>query len=332
MDAAGPFLVIPTKRGAVPILTPAQVDAILLPVERLMATSVFDAMDFVKPCSAAQMSLSAFCGWSGYGTVLTLRSSFHGPHASAASTDSAVAGDSEKGRSVVTFERWCEVVRATKPVLAVGMHESTPLCEPLNKRRRVAATRSATWGDKTEATTDLGCTVLPSISVDSAHDGGFVDAVPRGENCYEFFQTLQSLQLSADKCSMCVVTSIPALLAAMASNVRLMECPLPWTLAEKGVALVLPTGGAKASAPPLLDLNDNAFVLDISPIAEDCDCFTCRRHCRAYLHHLLTVQEMNSDILLAMHNLTQVVQLVRAYRGADTSAREALVRTVACAL
>ncbi|CAG9576604.1 conserved hypothetical protein [Leishmania major strain Friedlin] len=336
MDSQGPFLVIPTKRGAVPTLTPAQANAILEPSERILATSVFEAMDFVKPCIEAGMQLSTYCGLSGYKTVLTLRSSFQGLHASASSSDTAVAGDNERGRAVISFEKWRDVVKATRPTFAVAVHESLPLCEPLNKRRRVAATRSETWLANTEEASDLGCTILPSISAGCTHDGGYIDAVPRGENSYEFFQTLQALQLSPKKCTMCVAPSISVLLAAMVSNVSLLECPLPWTLAEKGVALLLPLEEATTTSPepvvPLLDLNDNVYALDINPIAEGCDCFTCKRHCRAYLHHLLTVQEMNSDILLVMHNLAQVVLLVRAYRCASAPTREALVSRVASAL
>jgi queuine tRNA-ribosyltransferase accessory subunit len=264
--------------------------------------------------------------------VLTLRSSFQGAHSSAGSTDAAVAGDNEKGRAVVSVEKWCEVVRATKPTIAVELHESVPLSEPLNKRRRIAATRSETWQSKTEAVADLGCVLMPSVSVGNAHTTGFVDAVPRNEDTLEFFRALQALKLSAAGPSMCVAHSISAVVAALLSNVTLVESPLPWVLAEKGVAVVFPTSDDDAKhtddAAALMDLNDNVFTLDIRPIAAECPCFTCSRHTRAYLHHLLTVQEMNSDILLSIHNLSQVVRLVRAYRCAGAEEREGLVRRV----
>lgn len=333
MDAAGPFLVIPTKRGAVPTLTPAQANAILDPAERIVATAVFDALDFVKPCTESGMSMSDYCGLHGYRTVLTLRSSFQGTHASAASTDAAVAGDNERGRAVVSVEKWGEVVRATKPTIAVEMHEAVALSEPQLKRRRVAATRSETWLAKTEALADLGCTLMPSISAEKTHAAGFIDAVPRNENALEFFCTLQSLKLATAAPSMCVAYSVSALVAAMVSHVTYIECPLPWALAEKGIAIVFPltSEDAKVAAPPLLDFNDNVFTLDINPIAEGCPCFTCSRHNRAYVHHLLTVQEMNSDILLCMHNLSQVVRLVRTFRTANAEERDSLVRRVLAA-
>lgn len=330
METRGPFLVIPTKRGAVPTLTPAQSNDILEPAERVVATSVFDATDFVKPCTDSGMSLSEFCGLAGYRTVLTLRSSFQGAHASAASTDAAVAGDSEKGRSAVSVETWCEVVRAIKPAIAVALHESVALSEPLSRRRRVAATRSDTWQAKTAALEAVGCAVMPSISAECTHAAGFIDVVPRNENALELFRTLQSLKLPETGHSMCVAHSVPALVAAMMSNVTFIECPLPWVLAEKGVAIVLPTSGdaEEGSASVLLDFNDNAFALDIRPVSACCTCYTCARHNRAYLHHMLTVQEMNADILLSIHNLSQVVRLVRAYRNAAAEERETLVRRV----
>ncbi|KPA73558.1 hypothetical protein ABB37_09854 [Leptomonas pyrrhocoris] len=332
MDMEGPYLVIPTKRGAVPTLTPAQANAILAPEERIVATSVFDAVDFVKPCAESGMSMSEFCGLRGYKTVLTLRSSFQGSHTSAASTDAAVAGDSEKGRAIVSIDKWEEVVRATKPVIAVELHESVALSEPLNKRRRVAATRSETWQTKTEALAELGCELMPSISVRGPHAAGFIDAVPRNENALEFFDALQSLNLAAAGPSMCVAPSVSALVAAMLNDVTFIECPLPWVLAEKGLAIVfqLCSGGSDdaEAATPLLDFNDNVFALDIRPISSSCPCFTCTRHSRAYLHHLLTVQEMNSDILLSIHNLSQVTRLVRAYRGASAEEQDSLTRRV----
>lgn len=329
MRGKGPYVVIPTKRGAVPTLTPAQANAILEPEERIVATSVFDAVDFVRPCTESGMPMKEFCGLAGYCVVLTLRSSFQGGHASASSTDTAVAGDSEKGRSSVSVERWCEVVRATKPEIAVMLHEPMALSEPLGRRRRIAATRSEAWQAKMAALTGVDCAVMPSVSVGSTHTAGFIDAVPRNENALEFYRTLRALQLPEASQSMCVAHSVAALVAAMLSHVTYIECPLPWVLAEKGLAITFPgSSGAVTPATPLLDLNDNAFALDIDPISKGCFCYTCTRHNRAYLHHLLTVQEMNSDILLSTHNLFQVVQLVRAFRNASVVEREALVQSV----
>ncbi|EPY26928.1 hypothetical protein STCU_06008 [Strigomonas culicis] len=80
---------------------------------------------------------------------------------------------------------------------------------------------------------------------------------------------------------------------------------------------------------PQIDLNSAEFTYDIGPLCRDCTCYTCKRHHRAYIHHLLTVQEMNSSILLVIHNLSRMAQLVRKYRTATTDeARANIVKHV----
>ncbi len=39
------------------------------------------------------------------------------------------------------------------------------------------------------------------------------------------------------------------------------------------------------------------------PIDKTCDCYTCRNHTRAYLHHLYRIKEPNAMILLSIHNI-----------------------------
>ena len=49
---------------------------------------------------------------------------------------------------------------------------------------------------------------------------------------------------------------------------------------------------------------------DFSPLAEDCDCYTCAHYTRAYLHHLFKAKEMVSCTLATIHNERFVVRLV----------------------
>jgi len=42
---------------------------------------------------------------------------------------------------------------------------------------------------------------------------------------------------------------------------------------------------------------------DMGPLLDGCDCYSCRKHTRAYIHHLLTVREMLGKVLLMIHNL-----------------------------
>lgn len=318
----GPFFVIPSRRGSVPYLTPSQAKAILREEERWIGISAFDASEFEKPCAKGKMRLTDFCGLSGFRSIMTNRSSFDGLHSTAPSTDKAIAGDHEKGRVVLALQKWKDLVVALQPTAAVSMHEAVPLSEPLTKRRRMAATRTEAWAQKTRDMSDIGCEVVYPLSVGG--ESVFIDAAPHNENVLEFAANLASLGAESLKNSMCFAGSFVGLLAALGSSVRFIESPLPWLLAEKGIALTVFSTSATGGEVQI-NLNHDTFKLDIGPLSDVCDCYTCKRHNRAYLHHLLSVQEMNSTILLSIHNLAVVVRTVRAFREETPAGREALL-------
>lgn len=47
-------------------------------------------------------------------------------------------------------------------------------------------------------------------------------------------------------------------------------------------------------------LRSVSFRLDESPLVDGCKCYTCRKHSRAYIHHLLNTHEMLAQTLLDM--------------------------------
>ena len=52
-----------------------------------------------------------------------------------------------------------------------------------------------------------------------------------------------------------------------------------------------------------VSLSDSVFAEDFSPLVEGCACYTCTHHTKAYLHHLVNVNEMLAPTLLMLHNL-----------------------------
>ena len=55
---------------------------------------------------------------------------------------------------------------------------------------------------------------------------------------------------------------------------------------------------------------------DETPLDPDCGCETCRRHSKAYLHHLFGVGEFSATVLGSLHNTTFLVDWVRSLRRA----------------
>jgi queuine tRNA-ribosyltransferase len=63
---------------------------------------------------------------------------------------------------------------------------------------------------------------------------------------------------------------------------------------------------------------------DLGPIETGCTCFACRHFSRAYLRHLLNVEEILGLRMLSVHNSHMFLQLmadIRAHLAAGTFAR-----------
>ncbi|MCK5621052.1 MAG: tRNA-guanine transglycosylase, partial [Alphaproteobacteria bacterium] len=52
------------------------------------------------------------------------------------------------------------------------------------------------------------------------------------------------------------------------------------------------------------------------PLDEACECPTCRKHSRGYLHHLFKANEMLGPMLLTWHNLRYYQDLMAGLRAA----------------
>ena len=57
-----------------------------------------------------------------------------------------------------------------------------------------------------------------------------------------------------------------------------------------------------------ISVRKSAFRKDFGPIDEACDCYTCKTHSRAYLHHLTKAQEYAGATLAAIHNIHYLIR------------------------
>ncbi|KAK7495803.1 hypothetical protein BaRGS_00013023 [Batillaria attramentaria] len=63
-----------------------------------------------------------------------------------------------------------------------------------------------------------------------------------------------------------------------------------------------------------VDLKDSRYKDDFSPVLKGCGCYTCKTYTRAYLNHLLTTSELQSGVLLMVHNLHHYFGFFEAIR------------------
>ncbi|XP_054769986.2 queuine tRNA-ribosyltransferase accessory subunit 2-like isoform X3 [Lytechinus pictus] len=63
-----------------------------------------------------------------------------------------------------------------------------------------------------------------------------------------------------------------------------------------------------------LDLSDSRFAEDFSPVFPGCDCYCCTHHTKAYINHLLNVNELLARVLLMTHNCHHYFEFFHSIR------------------
>lgn len=89
------------------------------------------------------------------------------------------------------------------------------------------------------------------------------------------------------------------------AGVDTFDCVSPTRLGRNGS---LYTKGGR------MNINNAKFTDDHTPVEADCDCYVCKHHSRAYLHHLFNEDEMLGAALGSIHNLHFTVNLVENIR------------------
>lgn len=90
------------------------------------------------------------------------------------------------------------------------------------------------------------------------------------------------------------------LLEIFARGIDMCDCVLPTRNARHGSFFT--QFGKKI-------IKNKEFEKDFSPLDDECDCYTCKNHSKAYVRHLYREGEANAAILLSIHNIRYLVRL-----------------------
>ena len=61
-------------------------------------------------------------------------------------------------------------------------------------------------------------------------------------------------------------------------------------------------------------MRNATYEKDFSPLDSECDCYTCKNFSRAYIRHLINVNEILGIRLLTIHNLKFLTNLMERVR------------------
>lgn len=97
------------------------------------------------------------------------------------------------------------------------------------------------------------------------------------------------------------------ILEGVSRGVDLFDCVMPSRNARHGHLF---------TKQGIININNEKYKTDLSPIEDGCNCPTCQHHSRAYIRHLFKAGEMLAMRLCVMHNLYFYNTLLREIRDA----------------
>ena len=81
---------------------------------------------------------------------------------------------------------------------------------------------------------------------------------------------------------------------------------------------------------PEINIMDEVFKDDFSPIVKHCQCYTCKKHSRAYINHLLLTNELLGPALLSVHNIYFYTKFFDAIRKSIMEERFTKLTELVC--
>ena len=141
-------------------------------------------------------------------------------------------------------------------------------------------------------------------------DGYAIGGLAVGEPTEVMYDIIENVQpyMPKDKIRYLMGVGTPLnILNAVERGVDLFDCVMPSRNARHGHLF---------TNKGIININNNKYDTDMSPIDPDCGCPVCRRYSRAYIRHLLKAGEMLGARLLVLHNLWFYNHLMEDIRSA----------------
>src|SRR5665213_4506102 len=146
-------------------------------------------------------------------------------------------------------------------------------------------------------------------------DGYAIGGVSVGEPEHEMMKAVELTEpfLPAHLPRYAMGLGTPAqMVELVARGVDMFDCVLPTRVARNGTAF---------TRKGTINIKGGAVKADFRPIEEGCGCFACKNHTRAYLRHLLNVNEILGLRMVSVHNsymYLDVMREIRAHLAAGT--------------
>lgn len=346
-----PCPIINTKGGAVPHLTRETLKYLHLPESLFLLPYQYHSKQ-TDVLEQYKKGVSRFIGLEDQLVLLTVqdpaqetRSGYHG--------NQSVSVFNNSNREIITTDRYIKFAAVAKPDIWIPLCDGDTPKDGSKKRVSKAVKKSLSFLDAC-LEGRLENEALKKVPIIAAVEGGF-DASARKFSSTETAKRpvdgflLDGFHLNGPEAEhLCwreaedpirqTVLNLPAgkprfyfgaaspetVFKLVAVGVDVFDGSYPCLVTEKESALVFnnvlrkpastvePDGTRKIE----LSMRDQALRLDMTPLVEGCSCYACRNFTRAYIHHLVCVNEMLGKVLLTLHNLHHYFTFFRSVREA----------------
>lgn len=259
-------------------------------------------------------------------------------------TGTAISILTSVGFRKLEAEDYVEAIQKLRPDIVVGLADLVVGLQPGIKRREKmvdrthAYTRDATrqlYGDvgepKSESSTVYFAPVLP---LENTQQMLYLDDL--GDELKQYISGLAVYEASSLAIVPEILGCLPRLtlsgpktpqeiLREISLGADLVTIPLVGMASDGGIALDFffedQENGSSAPKPLGIDMWSPIYATDLSPLVQDCQCYTCTKHHRAYIQHLLSAKEMLAWTLLQIHNYHTIDCFFAAVRDSIESGK-----------
>lgn len=146
--------------------------------------------------------------------------------------------------------------------------------------------------------------------VEIGFDGYAVGGLAVGEAKSDMYRVLTHVcpQIPIDNPRYLMGVGTPEdLVESVRRGIDIFDCVMPTRNARNGHLFV---------SNGVLKIRNTQYKADVLPLDEECDCYTCSKYSRAYLHHLDSCKEILGARLNTIHNLRYYQRLMAGLRQA----------------
>ncbi len=147
---------------------------------------------------------------------------------------------------------------------------------------------------------------IAELDLDGYAIGGLAVGEPK-EDMYRIISAVEPFMPQNKPRYLMGVGTPGNILEGVSRGVDLFDCVMPSRNARHGQLF---------TKKGIININNEKYKKDLSPIEDGCNCPTCQHHSRAYIRHLFKAGEMLAMRLCVMHNLYFYNTLMKEIRDA----------------